>query len=286
MSLHVDGRRENTHLFGERELRKMRPGSVLVNLSRGHIVDLEALAASLRAGHLAGAAVDVFPAEPNSNKEPFDTPLRGIPNVILTAHIGGSTAEAQQGIGVFVANRLVDHVNTGSTAGCVNLPEIALPPTPRAHRFLHLHRNQPGVLAEINGILARRRINRHLIDDRDEFGCLAPRRLDEAVFEHRIVHRAGEDDGEPFSTPQFEPRGHDRGSFLGRNRRRCRHRRWRNGRSRSCGGDSIGIGRVGILHRQQKDGGDDRSQRDEKTPDPVHRGTRSPTRERSAKPAP
>ena len=159
VSLHVDGRRENTHLFGERELRKMRPGSVLVNLSRGHIVDLEALAASLRAGHLAGAAVDVFPAEPNSNKEPFDTPLRGIPNVILTAHIGGSTAEAQQGIGVFVANRLVDHVNTGSTAGCVNLPEIALPPTPRAHRFLHLHRNQPGVLAEINGILARRRIN-------------------------------------------------------------------------------------------------------------------------------
>jgi D-3-phosphoglycerate dehydrogenase len=159
VSLHVDGRRENTHLIGERELRKMRAGAVLVNLSRGHIVDLDALAASLRAGHLAGAAVDVFPAEPNSNKEPFDSPLRGIPNVILTAHIGGSTAEAQQGIGVFVANRLVDHVNTGSTAGCVNLPEIALPPTPRAHRFLHLHRNQPGVLAEINGILARRKIN-------------------------------------------------------------------------------------------------------------------------------
>ncbi|MFM7260576.1 MAG: phosphoglycerate dehydrogenase, partial [bacterium] len=159
VSLHVDGRRENTHMIGERELRKMRPGSVLVNLSRGHIVDLEAVAASLRAGHLAGAAIDVFPAEPNSNKEPFDTPLRGIPNVILTAHIGGSTAEAQQGIGVFVANRLVDQVNTGSTAGCVNLPEIALPPTPRAHRFLHLHRNQPGVLAAINGILARRKIN-------------------------------------------------------------------------------------------------------------------------------
>jgi D-3-phosphoglycerate dehydrogenase len=159
VSLHVDGRRENTKLIGERELRKMRAGSVLVNLSRGHIVDLDALAASLKAGHLGGAAVDVFPAEPNSNKEPFDTPLRGIPNVMLTAHIGGSTAEAQQGIGVFVANRLVDHVNTGSTAGCVNLPEIALPSTPRAHRFLHLHRNQPGVLAEINGILARRKIN-------------------------------------------------------------------------------------------------------------------------------
>ena len=159
VSLHVDGRRENANLVGKRELARMKPGSHLVNLSRGHIVDLEALAASLRAGHLAGAAVDVFPSEPNSNKDPFDCPLRGIPNVILTAHIGGSTAEAQQGIGLFVANRLVDHVNTGSTAGSVNLPEIALPPTPRAHRFLHFHRNQPGVLAAINGILARRRIN-------------------------------------------------------------------------------------------------------------------------------
>jgi D-3-phosphoglycerate dehydrogenase len=159
VSLHVDGRRENTNLIGERELRRMRQGALLLNLSRGHVVDLHALAASLKAGHLGGAAVDVFPSEPNSNKEPFDSPLRGVPNVILTAHIGGSTAEAQQGIGAFVANRLVDHVNTGATAGCVNLPEIALPPTPRAHRFLHLHRNQPGVLAEINGILARRRIN-------------------------------------------------------------------------------------------------------------------------------
>ncbi|MCE2881930.1 MAG: phosphoglycerate dehydrogenase [Planctomycetaceae bacterium] len=159
VSLHVDGRRENTNLIGERELRRMKAGAVLLNLSRGHIVDLAALALALRSGHLGGAAVDVFPAEPNSNKDPFDTPLRGISNVILTAHIGGSTAEAQQGIGAFVANRLVEHVNSGSTAGSVNLPEIALPPTPRAHRFLHLHRNQPGVLAEINGILARRKIN-------------------------------------------------------------------------------------------------------------------------------
>jgi D-3-phosphoglycerate dehydrogenase len=159
VSLHVDGRRENTNLVGERELARMKPGAHLVNLSRGHIVDLDALARSLRSGHLGGAAVDVFPSEPNSNKDPFDCPLRGIANVILTAHIGGSTAEAQQGIGAFVANRLIEHVNSGSTAGSVNLPEIALPPTPRAHRFLHLHRNQPGVLAEINGILARRKIN-------------------------------------------------------------------------------------------------------------------------------
>jgi D-3-phosphoglycerate dehydrogenase len=159
VSMHVDGRRENTHLIGERELKKMREGSVLINLSRGHIVDLDALARSVRSGHIGGAAVDVFPVEPNSNKDAFDTPLRGIPNVILTAHIGGSTAEAQQGIGMFVARRLIEHVNAGSTAGSVNLPEIALPPTPRAHRFLHLHRNQPGVLAAINGILARRKIN-------------------------------------------------------------------------------------------------------------------------------
>ena len=159
VSLHVDGRRENTNLVGERELARMKPGAHLVNLSRGHIVDLDALARSLRSGHLGGAAVDVFPSEPNSNKDPFDCPLRGIANVILTAHIGGSTAEAQQGIGTFVANRLVELVNTGATAGCVNLPEIAPPPTPRGHRFLHLHRNQPGVLAAINGILARRRIN-------------------------------------------------------------------------------------------------------------------------------
>ena len=159
VSVHVDGRRENTHLISERELKKMRAGALLVNLSRGHIVDLDALARSVRSGHLGGAAVDVFPVEPNSNKEPFDCPLRGIPNVLLTAHIGGSTAEAQQGIGMFVADRLIESVNAGSTAGSVNLPNIALPPTPRAHRFLHLHRNQPGVLAQINSILARRKIN-------------------------------------------------------------------------------------------------------------------------------
>ena len=159
VSVHVDGRRDNTHLIGERELRRMKHGAVLLNLSRGHIIDLDALARSLRSGHLGGAAVDVFPHEPNSNKEPFDTPLRGIPNTILTPHIGGSTAEAQQGIGMFVASRLVEYVNAGTTAGAVNLPEIALAATPRAHRFLHLHRNQPGVLAQVNGILARHKIN-------------------------------------------------------------------------------------------------------------------------------
>ncbi|MSR42174.1 MAG: phosphoglycerate dehydrogenase [Phycisphaerales bacterium] len=159
VSVHVDGRKENTHLIGERELRRMKSGAVLLNLARGHIVDLEALARSLRSGHLGGAGVDVFPHEPNSNKEPFDCPLRGIPNTILTAHIGGSTAEAQQGIGTFVAARLVEYVNAGATAGAVNLPELALASTPRAHRFLHLHRNQPGVLAQINGILAARKIN-------------------------------------------------------------------------------------------------------------------------------
>lgn len=159
VSLHVDGRAGNTNLIGARELKKMKPGTLLVNLSRGQIVDLDALARSLRSGHLGGAAVDVFPEEPMSNRDPFDSPLRGIPNVILTPHIGGSTAQAQQDIGVFVAARLVDYVNAGNTAGAVNMPNIALATTPRAHRFLHLHRNQPGVLAQINGILAKRRIN-------------------------------------------------------------------------------------------------------------------------------
>jgi D-3-phosphoglycerate dehydrogenase len=159
VSLHVDGRASNRGLIGERELRRMRPGAVLLNLSRGHVVDLDAVAASIRAGHLGGAAVDVFPEEPLSNRDPFDCPLRGLPNVILTPHVGGSTAEAQQAIGEFVAARLVEFVNTGGTSGCVNLPQIAAPPVPRAHRFLHLHRNQPGVLAAVNAVLARRKIN-------------------------------------------------------------------------------------------------------------------------------
>lgn len=159
VSLHVDGRASNRNLLGARELRKMRPGALLLNLSRGHIVDLAALAASLRAGHLGGAAVDVFPEEPLSNRDPFDSPLKGLANVILTPHVGGSTAEAQQAIGEFVAARLVDFVNSGSTAGCVNLPQISAPSVPRAHRFLHLHRNQPGVLAAVNAVFARRKIN-------------------------------------------------------------------------------------------------------------------------------
>ncbi len=159
VSLHVDGRSENRHLIGDRQLKRMRQGSLLINLSRGHVVDLDALARSLRSGHLGGAAVDVFPEEPLSNKDPFVSPLRGIPNVILTPHVGGSTAEAQQAIGTFVASRLIECVNAGSTAGAVNLPPMQVAGIPRAHRFLHLHRNQPGVLAAVNAILARRRIN-------------------------------------------------------------------------------------------------------------------------------
>jgi D-3-phosphoglycerate dehydrogenase len=159
VSLHVDGRAENRGLIGERELRRMRPGAHLVNLSRGHVVDLEALARAIRSGHLGGAAIDVFPEEPLSNRDPFACELRGLPNVILTPHVGGSTAEAQQAIGTFVAARLVDYVNAGSTSGSVNVPNLQIAPTPRAHRFLHLHRNRPGVLAQINSILARQKIN-------------------------------------------------------------------------------------------------------------------------------
>ena len=159
VTLHVDGRKENRNLIGERQLRRMRPGAVLLNLSRGHVVDIDALARALRSGHLGGAAIDVFPEEPLSNKDPFVSPLRGVPNVILTPHVGGSTAEAQQSIGAFVAARLIEYVNGGSSGGAVNLPAIQLASTPRAHRFLHLHRNEPGILAAINAILAKRRIN-------------------------------------------------------------------------------------------------------------------------------
>ncbi|MBL9121340.1 MAG: phosphoglycerate dehydrogenase [Phycisphaerae bacterium] len=159
VTLHVDGRASNRNLIGERQLKRMRQGSLLLNLSRGHIVDIDALARALRSGHIAGAAVDVFPEEPLSNKDPFLSPLRGIPNVILTPHVGGSTAEAQQSIGTFVAARLIEYVNAGNTGGAVNLPPIQLAGMPRAHRFLHLHRNQPGILAAINAILAKRKIN-------------------------------------------------------------------------------------------------------------------------------
>ena len=159
VSLHVDGRIENTALIGAAELARMKPGALLLNLSRGHVVDIGALAQALGSGRIGGAALDVFPDEPASNAEPFDSPLRGLKNVILTPHIGGSTEEAQEAIAEFAAERLLGYLNRGDTTFCVNLPNVQLAEVTGAHRILHIHRNQPGVLAELNRTLAASGLN-------------------------------------------------------------------------------------------------------------------------------
>ncbi|MFP5296328.1 MAG: phosphoglycerate dehydrogenase [Alphaproteobacteria bacterium] len=159
VSLHVDGRRENAALLGQAQLARMKAGAVLLNLSLGHVVDVEALAAALQSGRLGGVAVDVFPEEPATNADPFDSPLRGLPNVILTPHIGGSTEEAQESIGAFAAERLLAYLNRGDTTFCVNLPNVQLAEVAGAHRLLHIHRNQPGVLADLNRAMAEAGLN-------------------------------------------------------------------------------------------------------------------------------
>ncbi|HUK71671.1 MAG TPA: phosphoglycerate dehydrogenase [Streptosporangiaceae bacterium] len=172
VTLHVDGRPGNSGLFGEAEFAAMRPGSLFLNLSRGFVLDQAALRRNVEAGHLAGAAVDVFPREPRSRGEEFTSELRGLPNVILTPHVGGSTEEAQQDIGGFVAGKLHDYVTSGATSLSVNLPAVALPRTPGTHRLAHLHRNVPGVLATINRLLAEHgaNIEGQLLGTRDDLG--------------------------------------------------------------------------------------------------------------------
>lgn len=159
VTVHVDGRESNRGLFGEREFASMKDGAVFLNLSRGFVADVDALARTLRRGKLLGAAVDVFPEEPKSNKEPFSSSLQGIPNVLLTPHIGGSTEEAQQGIGGFVAGRILEYLSTGSTGTSVNFPVLQPSTTPQRHRFAHVHENIPGMLAKINDLFARHRVN-------------------------------------------------------------------------------------------------------------------------------
>ena len=161
VTVHVDGSPANKNIINERALGLMKPGASLLNLSRGHVVDIDALAAALRSGHLAGAAVDVFPTEPRDGNEPFTTPLHGIPNVLLTPHIGGSTEEAQENIAEFVSGKLVEYVATGATTASVNFPRITAPRTDGhpAHRLLHIHENVPGVLSQINGIFGKNNVN-------------------------------------------------------------------------------------------------------------------------------
>lgn len=159
VSLHVPETPETKNLITEKELRLMKKGSFLINASRGTVVDLEALKIYLLHGHLAGAAIDVFPLEPSSNKEKFVSPLQGVPNVILTPHIGGSTEEAQLAIGLEVVESFRKYLRIGSTQGAVNFPNVDLPPRPKALRILNVHKNEPGVLGEINGMVSRAKAN-------------------------------------------------------------------------------------------------------------------------------
>ncbi|GAB3260876.1 hypothetical protein GCM10027347_25540 [Larkinella harenae] len=161
ISLHTDGRASNKNLFGAREFSLMKEGVIFLNLSRGHIVDVPALVEAVKSGKVAGAGVDVFPYEPKTNNEEFINELRGLPNVILTPHIGGSTEEAQENIGNFVPSKLLEYINNGSTYGSVNFPELQLPLLKDSHRLLHVHANVPGILAKINAIFAKYHINIH-----------------------------------------------------------------------------------------------------------------------------
>lgn len=172
VTLHVDGRSGNAGLFGAAQFAKMKPGALFLNLSRGFVVDYAALREQILSGHVGGAAVDVFPEEPKRRGDAFESDLRGLPNVILTPHIGGSTEEAQEAIGQFVSNKLRDYVAHGSTMLSVNLPNLALDERTGTHRLVHLHRNTPGVLAGINRTLAEHGVNieGQLLATRGEIG--------------------------------------------------------------------------------------------------------------------
>jgi D-3-phosphoglycerate dehydrogenase len=159
VTLHVDGRPSNKNLFGEAEFAQMKDGSLFLNLCRGFVVDYAALRTHIESGHIAGAAVDVFPVEPKGRGDEFVSELRGLANVILTPHIGGSTEEAQEDIGRFVAGKFRDFVQDGSTAMSVNVPGLTLPRAEGTLRLIHLHRNVPGVLARVNGLLADGGVN-------------------------------------------------------------------------------------------------------------------------------
>lgn len=159
VTLHVDGRSGNAGMFGEEQFAQMKQGSIFINLSRGFVVDLEALAQHITSGHIAGAAVDVFPDEPKKRGAKFESVLCGLDNVILTPHVGGSTEEAQENIGQFVATKLRDYLKYGATTLSVNLPNLALQAVPGSDRITHLHRNVPGVMARMNQILAEHGVN-------------------------------------------------------------------------------------------------------------------------------
>ncbi len=159
VTLHVPETAATKWMMGEKEIRAIKPGGILINAARGTVVDIDALAGALRDKHLNGAAIDVFPVEPRSNKEEFVSPLREFDNCILTPHVGGSTLEAQANIGLEVAEKLVRYSDNGTSITSVNFPEVALPSHPGMHRLLHIHQNVPGVMSEINQVFAQNNIN-------------------------------------------------------------------------------------------------------------------------------
>jgi len=159
VSLHIDGSEENSNFISVKEFEMMKKDSILINYSRGNIVDINALKKYLINNKLLGAAIDVFPKEPLNNSEKFQSELRGIKNLILSPHIGGSTKEAQKNIGNYVPNKIIDFINTGNTSNCVNFPTLSLPEQRESHRFIHIHKNEPGVLLNINKIISSFDIN-------------------------------------------------------------------------------------------------------------------------------
>ncbi|PZQ19601.1 MAG: phosphoglycerate dehydrogenase [Rhodanobacter denitrificans] len=159
VTLHVPETPQTRLMIGAAELARMRRGACLINASRGTVVDIDALADALRAGHVAGAAIDVFPVEPKGNDDLFTSPLVGMDNVLLTPHVGGSTLEAQDNIGIEVAAKLVRYSDNGSTLSAVNFPEVTLPEHPHSRRLLHIHRNTPGMLSRINELFSRENVN-------------------------------------------------------------------------------------------------------------------------------
>ena len=159
VSLHVPETRSTENMIGAKELAQMQPGSILINASRGTVVDIEALADSLESGHLGGAGIDVFPTEPRSNEDEFLSPLRRFDNTFLTPHIGGSTLEAQENIGMEVAEKLARYSDTGTTISSVNFPEVALPEHAGSHRLLHIHHNVPGIMSAINDVFSQNNLN-------------------------------------------------------------------------------------------------------------------------------
>lgn len=160
VSLHVPSTPQTRNMFGAAQVQAMKPGSYLINASRGSVVDLDALAEGLKSGHVLGAAIDVFPKEPATNDEEFVSPLRGLDNVILTPHIGGSTMEAQANIGLEVAEKLIKYSDNGSTVGAVNFVEVSLPVKAGGNRrFLHIHANVPGVMRRVNEIFSQSHLN-------------------------------------------------------------------------------------------------------------------------------